>query len=170
MYCYVIITFSTHTLVHAPITTAATNTVGIIGGAVGGIVLFILLITLCIIMRHVHAKRKSNYSTGKARFMTPVSFLNHPHVAKYNSSCDLELTNMKSNITGTYVGIHMDARTCEWYILLCSMFCYHFKVIFVIALVEKWKRQLGNYMIDYDTLEIGRMIAEGVRIQIALLL
>ena len=113
MYCYVIITFSTHTLVHAPITTAATNTVGIIGGAVGGIVLFILLITLCIIMRHVHAKRKSNYSTGKARFMTPVSFLNHPHVAKYNSSCDFELTNVKSNITGTYVGIHMDARTCE---------------------------------------------------------
>ena len=30
--------------------------------------------------------------------------------------------------------------------------------------------QLGNYMIDYDTLEMGRMIAGGVRIQIALLL
>ena len=118
MYCYVIIAFSTHTLVHAPITTAATvtNTIGIIGGAVGGTVLLILLITLCIIMRYVRTKRKSNYSTGKARFMTPVSFLNHPHVANYNSSCDLELTNMKSNITGTYVGIHMDARTCKWYI------------------------------------------------------
>ena len=111
MLCYYNIFYNT--LVHAPTTTAATNTIGIIGGAVGGIVLFILLITLCIIMRHVHAKRKSNYSTGKAHFMTPVSLLNHPHIADYNSSCDFELTNMKSNIIRTYVGMQSDARTCE---------------------------------------------------------
>ena len=42
------------------------------------------------------------------------------------------------------------------------------KVIFVIALVKTWKKQLGNYTIDYGTLTIVKMIAEGVIIQIAL--
>ena len=45
----------------------------------------------------------------------------------------------------------------------------HFiKVFFVIALVKTWEKQLGNYTIDYDTLTIVKMIAQGVIIQIAL--
>ena len=39
----------------------------------------------------------------------------------------------------------------------------HFKIIFVLALVEEWKKQLGNYIIDYDTLTIVKVIAEGAR-------
>ena len=40
--------------------------------------------------------------------------------------------------------------------------------IFIIALIEEWKKQLGSYMIDYDTLTFVKVIAEGVRIQITL--
>ena len=40
--------------------------------------------------------------------------------------------------------------------------------VLVIALLEEWRKQLGNYMIDYDTLTIVKVIAECVRIQTAL--
>ena len=39
--------------------------------------------------------------------------------------------------------------------------------VFVITLGEEWKKQLGNYMIDYDTLTIVKVIAKGVRTKIA---
>ena len=42
-------------------------------------------------------------------------------------------------------------------------------VTFVIALVGEWKRQLGNYMIDNNTLKIEKMIAKGERKYIGIL-
>ena len=88
-------------------TAVATNTGGIIGGAVGGTV---LLITLCIIMWYVLKKRKSSYSTGKTHFMSSVSFLNSKYASCF-SSHDFELTNMKGNITGIDLG--MRTTTCK---------------------------------------------------------
>ena len=35
---------------------------------------------------------------------------------------------------------------------------------FITALFEEWKKQLGNYMIDYNTLIVKEIIAKGVRI------
>ena len=87
-------------------TAVATNTGGIIGGAIGGTV---LLITLCIIIWYVLKKRKSSFSTGKTHFMSSVPVFNSNYAGCF-SSHDFELKNMKGNITGIDLGMH--TTTC----------------------------------------------------------
>ena len=98
------------TLVHT--STATTNTADILGGAIGGIMLiFITLSVMMCYVMHCHKKKKLSCSTGKVHSMLPVAFHN-PNATNYESSHVYELTNnTKNNITGLNLGL--DSRICK---------------------------------------------------------
>ena len=98
------------TLVHT--STATTNTANILGGAIGGIMLlFIILSIMMWYVMHCHKKKKLSCSTGKVHSMLPVTFHN-TNATNYESSHVYKLTdNTKNNITGLNLGL--DSRTCK---------------------------------------------------------
>ena len=88
----------------------ATNIAAIIGGAVGGTVLLILLITLATVTRF-QCKKKRSYYTNKSPF-TKVSHCNQTSSSSllYNPRYVLGIANVRT-IGADAV---MEAQICDW--------------------------------------------------------
>ena len=49
----------------------------------------------------------------------------------------------------------------EVYVHMCMYIIIDNGIIYYTALFKDWKEQLGNFMIDYSTLRIEKVIAKG---------
>ena len=88
----------------------AGNAAAIVGEAVGGAVLFILLVTLCVIMWHV----VNSYKKKGAAYFISVSTANHGSKCICNPLFDLELAKMNGNNLNVETDPEKEARVCKY--------------------------------------------------------